>query len=197
MKNSPIEQLVYLLARLPGLGPRSAKRAVLHLIKKREQLLKPLLKTLDTIEDNIKICKICGNIDIKEICDVCLDPKRDQNILIIVEDIADLWALERCMIIRAKYHVLGGHLSPLNAIGEEDLNLAVLPKRIKEEKFSEIILALNSTIESQITAHYIINLLKDSNCQITQLAQGMPLGGELDYLDEGTLTQAITKRVKL
>ncbi len=197
MSDSNIEQLIYLLARLPGLGPRSAKRAALHLIKKRNQLMKPIAQLLNDVAENIKFCKICGNIDTSEICNICLDSKRDQNILIIVEDIADLWALERSMIIRAKYHVLGGHLSPLNGIGEDDLNLKTLNKRVQTENFLEIILALNATIEGQITAHYIKSLLKGLSVKITQLAQGMPLGGELDYLDEGTLAQAIGRRTSL
>lgn len=197
MSDSNIEQLIYLLARLPGLGPRSAKRAALHLIKKRDQLMKPIAQLLQDVAENIKFCKICGNIDTSEICHICQDSKRDQNILIIVEDIADLWALERSMIIRAKYHVLGGHLSPLNGIGEDDLNLAVLNKRVQTENFSEVILALSATIEGQITAHYIKSLLKELCVKITQLAQGMPLGGELDYLDEGTLAQAIGRRTSL
>lgn len=192
-----IEQLIYLLARLPGLGPRSAKRAALHLIKKREQLMLPMAQALKDVAENIKICKICANIDTNDICTICADPKRDSTILIVVEDIADLWALERSMILRAKYHVLGGHLSPLNGVNEEHLNLASLYKRVEKGKFLEIILALNATIESQITVHFIKNLLKNFPIKITQLAQGMPLGGELDYLDEGTLAQAIGKRTNL
>lgn len=192
-----IEQLIYLLSRLPGLGPRSAKRAALHLIKKSEQLMKPIAQALQDVADNIKICKICANIDTNEICSICRDTSRDQTILIVVEDIADLWALERSMILKARYHVLGGHLSPLNGVNEENLNLTSLCERVKTENFTEVILALNATIEGQITSHFIKKLLKNFSVKITQLAQGMPLGGELDYLDEGTLAQAIGKRINL
>lgn len=195
--NNEIENLIYLLSKIPGLGPRSARRATLHLIKKRDTLMYPIVNAISQVAQNIKICSVCGNIDTTEICGICTDEKRDPNILIIVEDVADLWALERSMILKAKYHILGGHLSPLDGIGEKDLNISSLISRVKTGSFKEIILALNATVESQTTAHYINNLLQDTNATITQIAQGVPLGGELDHLDEGTLSQAIGRRTKL
>ncbi|MDN5248574.1 MAG: recombination mediator RecR [Alphaproteobacteria bacterium] len=195
--NTEIDQLIKLLAQLPGLGPRSARRAALHLINKRTSLMQPLSAALNNVFERIKICNICNNIDTHDPCNICCDKTRDKNTLIIVEEVADLWALERSMILRAKYHVLGGHLAPLDGITAKNLHLATLPMRLEQERFTEIIIAVNATIEGQTTAHYIKNLLKDFAIKITRLARGVPLGGELDYLDEGTLAQAIDGRTNL
>lgn len=192
-----IDQLIKLLAQLPGLGPRSARRAALHLINKRTSLMQPLSTALTNVFERIKICSICNNIDTHDPCSICCDENRDKTTLIIVEEVADLWALERSMILRAKYHVLGGHLAPLDGVTAKNLHLAILPMRLEQERFTEIIIAVNATIEGQTTAHYIKNLLKDFAVKITRLARGVPLGGELDYLDEGTLAQAIDGRTNL
>lgn len=195
--NTEIDQLIKLLAQLPGLGPRSARRAALHMINKKADLMKSLSASLTAVSASIKICNICNNIDTQDPCNICCDHSRENEPLIVVEEIADLWALERSMILRTKYHVLGGHLAPLDGITAQHLHLSNLPSRIKEEGFQEIILAVNATIEGQTTAHYIKNLLSPLNVKITRLARGVPLGGELDYLDEGTLAQAINGRTNL
>lgn len=195
--NTEIDQLIKLLAQLPGLGPRSARRAALHMINKKADLMKSLSASLTAVSASIKICNICNNIDTQDPCNICCDNSRENEALIVVEEIADLWALERSMILRTKYHVLGGHLAPLDGITAQHLHLRNLPSRIKEEGFQEIILAVNATIEGQTTAHYIKNLLSPLNVKITRLARGVPLGGELDYLDEGTLAQAINGRTNL
>ena len=188
-----IEQLIMLLSRLPGLGPRSARRAVLHLIKKKETLMMPLSAALDRALEKVKICSICNNIDVSDPCKICLDERRKTSkLLIVVEDVADLWALERAGAGAVNYHVLGGVLSPLDGIGPDDLFIDSLINRASD--FKEIILAVNATIEGQTTAHYISDKLNDIDEKITRLAHGVPVGGELDYLDDGTLTQALKAR---
>ena len=189
-----IERLVQLLARLPGLGPRSARRAALHLIKKRELLMAPLAAALQTALEKIEVCRVCGNIDTQNPCTVCTDVKRDRSVLVVVADVADLWALERAGAINARYHVLGGTLSPLDGVGPQDLSIDALVNRAHEAAVSEVILALNATVDGQTTAHYITDLLHGANVKATRLAHGVPVGGELDYLDEGTLAAAIRQR---
>jgi recombination protein RecR len=189
-----IERLIQLLARLPGLGPRSARRAALHLIKKREQLLGPLSDALRVANDRIAVCDNCGNVDTTEPCAVCRDPRRDASVLVVVEDVSDLWALERSGAVNGLYHVLGGVLSPLDGIRPEHLNLDRLVARAGESGMVEIILALNATVDGQTTAHYVTELLGHLPVRVTKLAHGVPVGGELDYLDEGTLSAAIRQR---
>jgi recombination protein RecR len=189
-----IERLIQLLARLPGLGPRSARRAALHLIKKREQLMAPLASALTVAFDKIQVCRTCGNIDTSNPCTVCTDPRRDASVIVVVADVADLWALERAHAINARYHVLGGTLSPLDGVGPEDLTIDALVTRAHAAEVKEIILALNATVDGQTTAHYVTDLLIDANVAVTRLAHGVPVGGELDYLDEGTLSAAIRSR---
>jgi recombination protein RecR len=189
-----IERLIQLLARLPGLGPRSARRAALHLIKKRELLMAPLSAALQTALDKIEICAVCGNIDTQNPCTLCVDPRRDASVIVVVADVADLWALERAQAINARYHVLGGTLSPLDGVGPQELAIDALIARAHGEGVREIILALNATVDGQTTAHYITDLLQGANVKVTKLAHGVPVGGELDYLDEGTLAAAIRSR---
>jgi recombination protein RecR len=189
-----IERLIQLLARLPGLGPRSARRAALFLIKKREQIMGPLASALQAALDKIQICSVCGNIDTRSPCTVCTDPRREPSIIVVVADVADLWALERAHAVNARYHVLGGTLSPLDGIGPQDLTIDALVKRAHDPAVTEIILALNATVDGQTTAHYVTDLLHDANVKVTRLAHGVPVGGELDYLDEGTLAAAIRQR---
>jgi recombination protein RecR len=189
-----IERLIQLLARLPGLGPRSARRAALHLIKKREQLMAPLTDALETARTRIVVCRTCGNIDSQDPCTVCTDVKRDPSVIIVVADVADLWALERAGAVNARYHVLGGTLSPLDGVGPQDLNIDALISRAYEPVVTEVILALNATVDGQTTAHYITDMLHSANVKVTRLAHGVPVGGELDYLDEGTLSAAIKQR---
>jgi len=189
-----IERLIQLLARLPGLGPRSARRAALHLIKKREALMAPLTSALEIAMDKIVVCKTCGNIDTKDPCTVCTDMRRDPSIVVVVADVADLWALERANAVNGRYHVLGGTLSPLDGVGPQDLSIDALISRVHAEPIKEVILALNATVDGQTTAHYITELLQDAHVRITRLAHGVPVGGELDYLDEGTLSAAIKQR---
>ncbi|HEY7300896.1 MAG TPA: recombination mediator RecR [Xanthobacteraceae bacterium] len=192
-----IERLIALLARLPGLGPRSARRAALFLIKKREQIMGPLGVALQTALEKIEVCRCCGNIDSQNPCTVCTDPRRDPSIIVVVADVADLWALERAHALDARYHVLGGMLSPLDGVGPEDLTIGALVTRAHDPAVKEIVLALNATVEGQTTAHYITDLLRDANVKVTRLAHGVPVGGELDYLDEGTLSAAIRQRTAL
>src|SRR6188768_3890017 len=189
-----IERLIQLLARLPGLGPRSARRAALHLIKKREALMTPLAGALQTAIDKIEVCKTCGNIDSQNPCTVCTDPRRDASVIVVVADVADLWALERAEVLNARYHVLGGTLSPLDGIGPQDLTIDSLVSRAHDPVVKEVILALNATVDGQTTAHYITDLLHDANVVASRLAHGVPVGGELDYLDEGTLSAAMRQR---
>jgi recombination protein RecR len=189
-----IERLIQLLARLPGLGPRSARRAALFLIKKREQVMAPLAVALQTALEKIAICTVCGNIDTQNPCTVCTDARRDPGIIVVVTDVADLWALERAHAINARYHVLGGTLSPLDGIGPQDLSIDALITRVHDAAVLEVILALNATVDGQTTAHYITDLLHGTNVKVSRLAHGVPVGGELDYLDEGTLSAAIRQR---
>jgi recombination protein RecR len=189
-----IERLIQLLARLPGLGPRSARRAALHLIKKREPLMAPLASALQVALDKIVVCSVCGNIDTQNPCTVCTDARRDTSIIVVVADVADLWALERAHAISARYHVLGGTLSPLDGIGPEDLSIDTLVTRAHDTTVRELILALNATVDGQTTAHYITDLVHNADVKVTRLAHGVPVGGELDYLDEGTLAAAIRQR---
>ncbi|MEP3275501.1 MAG: recombination mediator RecR [Stappiaceae bacterium] len=191
-----IERLIQLLGKLPGLGPRSARRAALHLIKKKDQLLVPLAQAMGVAVDTIDICGTCGNIGTSNPCTVCVDPARDPGVIVVVEDVSDLWALERAAAMKARYHVLGGTLSPLDGIGPDDLNIAGLVERVRTGQITEVILAVNATVEGQSTAHYVTDQLRDLNVQVTRLAHGVPVGGELDYLDEGTLSQALKARTK-
>jgi recombination protein RecR len=189
-----IERLIQLLAKVPGLGPRSARRAALHLIKKKEQLLGPLAAAMAEAVDKVRVCSICGNVDTADPCNVCTDPRRDDATLIVVEDVADLWALERAGAMNARFHVLGGTLSPLDGIGPDDLNLKSLVSRVAAGEVNEVILAVNATVEGQTTAHYITDQLSGIDVKVTRLAHGVPVGGELDYLDEGTLAAALKSR---
>ncbi len=189
-----IERLIQLLSRLPGLGPRSARRAALHLIKKRESLMAPLTSALQVAMERIQVCRTCGNIDSQNPCSVCTDPRRDSALIVVVSDVADLWALERAHATQGRYHVLGGTLSPLDGVGPQDLTIDGLVKRAHEPEVNEIVLALNATVDGQTTAHYITDLLQEANVRITRLAHGVPVGGELDYLDEGTLSAAMRQR---
>ena len=190
-----IERLIYLLGKLPGLGPRSARRAFLHLIKYRETYMLPLLSALESVTQNIKTCEQCGNIDVSPICNICSDNMRDQATICIVESVADLWAIERGNIFSGLYHVLGGTLSAFTGgRGPDELNLSKLFERIEHGKVTEVIIATNATVDGQTTAHYITEKLKDYSVQVSRLAYGIPVGGELDYLDEGTLSLAINAR---
>jgi recombination protein RecR len=189
-----LEHLIQLLAKLPGLGPRSARRAALHLLKRREALLKPLAEALAAAAEHVAVCATCGNLDTVDPCAICVDAKRDPATLCVVEEVADLWAIERSGAFRGRYHVLGGVLSALDGIGPEQLNIAGLVARAAAPEIKEIVLAMNATIDGQTTAHYIADRLKGRAIQVTRLAHGVPVGGELDYLDEGTLTAALRAR---
>jgi recombination protein RecR len=189
-----IERLIQLLAKVPGLGPRSARRAALHLIKKKEQLLVPLAASMGEAVDKVRVCSTCGNVDTSDPCTICTDPRRDGATIIVVEDVADLWALERASAMNVRYHVLGGTLSPLDGVRPEDLNIRSLVARVAEGGVQEIILAVNATVEGQTTAHYITDQLAGMEVKVTRLAHGVPVGGELDYLDEGTLAAALRSR---
>ncbi len=183
-----------MLAKLPGLGPRSARRAVLHLIKNREKLLDPLTAALGDARANVKHCSTCGNIDTVDPCSICMDARRDHSIICVVEDVGDLWALERAAAWNGVYHVLGGILSALGGVRPEDIAISELVERAAETGVKEVVLATNATVEGQTTAHYITERLRERSIATTRLAHGVPVGGELDYLDEGTLTQAIRAR---
>lgn len=194
-----IEKLIQLLARLPGLGPRSARRAALALLKKKEALMQPLAKAVAEAAAAVTVCPVCGNVDTQSPCTICRDAARDASILVVVEEVGDLWALERAGATPGKYHVLGGVLSPLDGIGPDDLNIASLTSRVRERRepggsVSEVILAMNATVEGQTTAHYITDQLAGSGAKVTRLAHGVPVGGELDYLDDGTLAAAMKSR---
>ena len=194
MISPEIEALTQSLSRLPGLGPRSARRAVLHLLKKRETALDPLLKALDAVNRNLVSCDTCGNVDTRNPCGICADPRRDDRALCVVEDVADLWALDRSRLFPGKYHVLGGRLSALEGVRPEDLTIDLLIERVAKGGIDEVVLAMNATLEGQTTAHYIADRLESFPIRLTQLAHGLPVGGELDYLDEGTLAQALRAR---
>ena len=189
-----IERLIQLLARLPGLGPRSARRAALHLMKKKEALLEPLARATAEAAAAVRLCSVCGNVDTADPCIICRDVQRDGSILVVVEDVGDLWALERAAATRGRYHVLGGVLSPLDGVGPDDLNIAALAERVRAGGIAEVILAMNATVEGQTTAHYVTDQLAGSGAKVTRLAHGVPVGGELDYLDDGTLAAAIRSR---
>ncbi|MGB1387257.1 MAG: recombination mediator RecR [Paracoccaceae bacterium] len=191
-----IDRLIDLMAKLPGLGPRSARRAVLHLIRKRAVLLGPLAEAMAEVAATARECLNCGNVGTSDICDICQDPVRANGELCVVEDVADLWAMERAQVFKGRYHVLGGTLSALDAVGPEDLRIPRLVDRVGEEEISEVILALNATIDGQTTAHYIADQL-GSQVRLTSLAQGVPIGGELDYLDDGTITAALRARKEI
>ena len=189
-----IERLIQLLARLPGLGPRSARRAALHLIRKREPLLGPLAEAMRVANERIVACSVCGSVDTRDPCTICCDEARDGATLVIVESVGDLWALERANATRGRYHVLGGSLSPLDGVGPDDLNLTALVARVAAGGVSEIVLAVNATVDGQTTAHYVTELLAAYPVKVTRLAHGVPVGGELDYLDDGTLAAAMRQR---
>jgi len=194
MAGSEIERLIQMLARLPGLGPRSGRRLALALLDKRESLLNPLITALENAESSVVVCGACGNLDASDPCGLCVSSKRDDSKLCVVEDIASLWALERAGIYSGRYHVLGGVLSPLDGVGPEDLSVSNLVSRAAESFVAEVILALSATVEGQTTAHYLIDRLGDTDVIITKLAHGVPIGGELDYLDDGTLGAALQAR---
>ena len=189
-----IERLIQLLAKVPGLGPRSARRAALHLIKKKEQLLAPLASAMGEAVEKVRVCSNCGNVDTADPCMICTDPRRDQSTIIVVEDVSDLWAMERATGLNALYHVLGGTLSPLDGIGPDQLTIRQLVDRIAAGEVKEVILAVNATVEGQTTAHYLTDQLAEFGVRVTRLAHGVPVGGELDYLDEGTLSAALRAR---
>jgi len=192
-----IERLIQLLARVPGLGPRSARRAALHLVKKREQLLGPLADAMQVANERILTCSDCGNIDTSDPCTLCCDPRRDDALIVVVEDVADLWALERAQASNGRYHVRGGVLSALDGVGPKDLMIEGLVARVASGQVKEVILALNATVDGQTTAHYVTDLLAPYGVLVTRLAHGVPVGGELDYLDDGTLHAAMRQRTSV
>jgi recombination protein RecR len=194
MVSEDIEQLITLLAKLPGLGPRSARRAALNLIKRKETLMLPLAKAIAAAAEQIKTCSVCGNLDTLDPCKLCKDPRRDQTIICVVEDVADLWALERTVSFRGQYHVLGGTLTALDGVGPDDLRIPQLVSRASSGDVKEVILATNATVDGQTTAHYIADRLEEKSIFVSGLAHGVPVGGELDYLDDGTISAAIKAR---
>lgn len=197
MFSADLQNLIDRLAKMPGLGPRSGRRVALYLLKNREEKLAPLVDALQKAANNLQDCQVCGNIDTTSPCAICTDPKRDPSVLCVVEGVADLWAMERSGAYRGLYHILGGTLSAIDGMRPEDLNIQSLMSRVQQKPFSEIILALNATVDGQTTAHYIMDRLEHTHIPITALAQGVPLGGELDYLDDGTLLTAINSRRKV
>ena len=194
--NSELETLIELMAKLPGLGPRSARRAVLHLVRSRAQQMKPLADIMARVAETMRECSHCGNITTDERCEICTSEKRANGELCVVESVADLWAMERTSVFKGRYHVLGGTLSALDAVGPEELRIPALIERVAEESVEEVILALNATVEGQTTTHYIADQL-EGHVKITSLAQGVPVGGELDYLDDGTIGTALRARKTL
>ena len=191
----PIERLISLLGKLPGLGPRSARRATLFLLTKKDAVLSPLSLALKNVLENVSLCEKCGNASTAKICKICLDPKRDQNLICVVEEVSDLWAIERAGSFKGVFHVLGGTLSAIESIGPDEINIGRLKQRVSSRTDDvELILALNATLEGQTTSHYIADLFKDKNIKVTSLAKGVPVGGELDYLDEGTISAALMAR---
>jgi recombination protein RecR len=194
MASQEIEALANALARLPGLGPRSARRAVLHLMKRREGALQPLLAALQTVSERLSTCSNCGNVDTRDPCTICIDPRRDDKSLCVVEEVSDLWALDRSRLFPGRFHVLGGKLSALEGVRPEDLMIEQLLRRVAAGGIDEVVLAVNATLEGQTTAHYLAERLEKFPVRLTQLAHGLPVGGELDYLDEGTLAQALRAR---
>lgn len=189
-----IDQLIGLMAKLPGLGPRSARRAVLQLVKKRTLLLEPLARSMAEVAVSARECLTCGNVGTSDTCDICTDPKRDPSLICVVSDVADLWAMERSSAFKGRYHVLGGVLSALDGVGPEELHIPRLVNRVESGGVSEVVLALSATIDGQTTAHYIADQLEGTGASVTSLAQGVPIGGELDYLDDGTITAALKSR---
>ncbi len=194
MASPEIEALTQALARLPGLGPRSARRAVLHLLKKREAAMTPLLRALEAVNERLAVCSTCGNVDTTNPCGICTDPRRDARLLCVVEEVSDLWALDRSRLFPGRFHVLGGRLSALEGVRPEDLTIDKLIGRVADGGIDEVVLAMNATLEGQTTAHYLAERLERFPIRLTQLAHGLPVGGELDYLDEGTLAQALRAR---
>ena len=194
MVSEEIEQLISLLAKLPGLGPRSARRAALNLIKRKETLMQPLAKAMASTAEQTKTCSICGNLDTRDPCKLCNDPRRDPSIICVVEDVADLWALERTVAFRGHYHVLGGTLSALDGVSPDDLRIPQLVERANVGGIKEVILATNATVDGQTTAHYIADRLEEKGIAVSGLAHGVPVGGELDYLDDGTISAALKAR---
>ncbi|ABC24265.1 recombination mediator RecR [Rhodospirillum rubrum] len=194
MSAGEIDRLIGLLARLPGLGPRSARRAALHLLKRRESLMDPLMEALGAVAASVRLCPVCGTLDTRAPCSICADPRRDGTLICVVRDVADLWALERGGVFSGRYHVLGGLLSAIDGVGPEDLGLDRLAARVAEGPVVEVILALPATVEGQTTAHVIADLIEPKGITVSGLAQGVPVGGELDYLDDGTLTAALRAR---
>jgi recombination protein RecR len=194
MASPEIDALTQALSRLPGLGPRSARRAVLHLLKRRETAMEPLLRALEGVNARLATCNRCGNIDTINPCGICTDPRRDDRALCVVEDVPDLWALDKSRLFPGRFHVLGGRLSALEGVRPEDLAIASLIARVEAGGIDEVVLAMNATLEGQTTAHYISERLENFPIRLTQLAHGLPVGGELDYLDEGTLAQALRAR---
>jgi recombination protein RecR len=194
MASPEIEALTQALSKLPGLGPRSARRAVLHLLKKREAAMAPLLRALEAVNERLSTCRICGNVDTVDPCSICTDPRRDARLLCVVEEVADLWALDRSRLFPGRFHVLGGRLSALEGVRPEDLAIDSLIGRIAAGGIDEVVLAMNATLEGQTTAHYLAERIENFPVRLTQLAHGLPVGGELDYLDEGTLAQALRAR---
>jgi recombination protein RecR len=189
-----IETLIELMARLPGLGPRSARRAVLHLLKKRGQVMAPLAQSMAHVAATARECTVCGNISTGDLCDICTDDRRATGEICVVADVADLWAMERSQVFKGRYHILGGTLSALDSIGPDELGIPRLVRRVSDESASEVILALNATVDGQTTAHYIADALQGTGVSLTSLAQGVPIGGELDYLDDGTIGAALRAR---
>ncbi|WP_265015048.1 recombination mediator RecR [Wolbachia endosymbiont (group B) of Camptogramma bilineatum] len=192
--NINIKNLVHAFSKLPSLGPSSSRRLVIHLLQNKERVMLPLASLIRELADLIIECKICGNLDTKSPCSICTNPKRDTKLMCVVEELGDLWALKKGNIYSGMYHVLGGRLSAINGIGPKELNLDSIPKRVTEFKIEEVIVAINPTLEGQVTVQYIIELLKNLNVKISRLACGIPIGGEIDYLDEGTLKIALTSR---
>lgn len=191
---SELDQLIQLLSKLPGLGPRSARRAALQLIKRKDSVMRPLANALAEVAEHVNPCSTCGNLDTIDPCHICDNAKRDNTSICVIEDVADLWALERAGTFRGQYHVIGGTLSALDGVGPDDLNIVSLIERALMDNITEVIIATNATVDGQTTAHYIADRLKDCNVAVTRLAHGVPVGGELDYLDDGTLTAALKSR---
>ena len=197
MQSKEIDKLIKIIAKLPALGARSSRRIVLHLLKKKDTTLVPLISALQDVADNIKTCPICGNFDTQEICSVCSDASRDAEVVCVVQDVADLWAMERVGLYKGQYHVLGGILSALDGITPDDLNIDGLFQRLQKGMIKEVILALPATIDGQITAHYLLSRLKEMPVKVTTLAQGIPMGAELDYMDDGTIQLALSARKEI
>ncbi|MCY3828015.1 MAG: recombination protein RecR [Rhodospirillaceae bacterium] len=194
MAGAEIERLIQLLAKLPGLGPRSARRAALHMVKQKDRTMAPLARALSEAVEKVAACSACGNVDTADPCGICTDPRRDPAVLCVVEEVGDLWAMERAAIFRGRYHVLGGALSALDGVGPDELRIPALVRRASEPAVTEVVLATNATVEGQTTGHYIADRLADAGVTVTALAHGVPVGGELDYLDDGTLSAAMKAR---